>query len=200
MGKLEREIMNMVGMWLLITLPALLRGGPALSLEEDSLIVTDEMVNYINSKGKWVASKDWAGNMTIAEARRYVSTGKRSEEAAFPEEKFGVLKDHLTVPAAFDARLGWPECVGHTIRTSGRCNCCWAIAATDVVADRHCIYRGSGMRWSFSPQYLLSCNTYGNTCSAYSDTYTWKFMYYSGNVLESCFPYTSGTSGTVPFL
>ena len=189
--------MNMVGVWLLITLPALLLGGPALSLEEDSPIVTDEMVSYINSKGKWVASKDWVGDMTRAEARRYVSSGKSSEDI-FPEEKFGALMEHLTVPAAFDARLGWPECVGHTIRTQGYCGSSWAIAATDVVADRHCIYNGSGVRTSLSPQYLLSCNTYGNSCSYYNDAYTWKFMYSSYNALDSCFPYTTGTSGSVP--
>jgi len=186
--------MKMVGVWLLAVLPTLLWAGPA--VKESRPVVTQEMVDYINSQGKWVASKAWAGDMTVGEARSLVSSGKGSEES-FPEERFGALLEHLTVPASFDARVGWPDCVGHTIRNQGSCGSGWAIAATDVVADRHCIYNGLGDRVSLSPQYIISCNTYGNSCSVATDTYTWKFMYASGNVLDSCYPYTSGNTGAI---
>lgn len=184
---------NMVSVWLLSVLPALLLAGPA--LKESRPVVTQEMVDHINSQGGWKASKAWAGDMTLGEARRLVSQ-KRSEES-FPEEHFGALFEHLTVPATFDARIGWPDCVGHTIRDQGNCAAGWAIAATDVVSDRHCIYNGLTNRVSLSPEFVLSCNNYGNNCYSENDAYTWKFMYASGNVLDSCFPYTAGNTGAV---
>jgi hypothetical protein len=59
----------MMKVWVGLLLPTLLFGQLAPALEDDFPMMTQDMIDYINAKGHWAASLDWAGNLTIAQAR-----------------------------------------------------------------------------------------------------------------------------------
>lgn len=176
-------------MWVGVLLPALLLAGPALLLEDQKPIVTQEMVDYINSQGKWKASLDWVGNMTKAQAR-LLTAGKVSN-IKLPEEKFGLLEKVSNIPTSFDAPTEWPSCIG-AIRDQGQCGSCWAFASTEVLADRFCISKGIDV--VLSPQWLVSCDTTNLGCGGGYASTTWSYLMDTGVPADSCAEYTSGTS------
>jgi cathepsin B len=178
----------MAKLLVLLALPALLLAGPALRLQDDRPIVTKEMVDHINSKGQWKASLDWAGNMTVREARRMLGALTSSTKA--PKANFGALHKYLQVPASFDSRDQWPGCVG-AIRNQADCGSCWAFSAVEVLADRFCIDQGiKGL--VLSPQWLVSCDNQNYGCGGGYLNLAWEYMNTNGVPLETCDPYSSG--------
>jgi len=176
-------------LWLSVLLPALLLAGPALQLEDEQPIVTQELVDYINSQGKWKASLDWVGNMTRAQARRLTNGKVKSVQP--PEAKFGYLAQATNIPSSFDATTEWPNCIG-TIRDQGQCGSCWAFASTEVLADRFCISEGVSV--VLSPQWLVSCDTSNMGCNGGTAADTWSYLINTGVPEDSCAPYDSGAS------
>ena len=181
----------------LLALPALLLAGPALRLQDDRPIVTKESVDHINAKGQWKASLDWAGNMTVREARRML--GALSSSTKAPKASFGALHKYLQVPTSFDSRDQWPGCIG-AIRNQADCGSCWAFSAVEVLADRFCIDQGvTGL--VLSPQWLVSCDPSNYGCGGGYLNLAWEYMATNGVPLETCDPYSSGDndeSGTCP--
>ena len=177
----------MAKLLVLLALPALLLAGPALRLEDERPIITQEMVDHVNSKGQWQASMDWAKNMTVGQARRMLGALPSATKA--PKANFGVLRDYLTVPASFDSRDQWPGCVG-AIRNQGDCGSCWAFSATEVLADRFCI--DQGVKVVLSPQWLVSCDTTNYGCGGGYLNYAWEYMQTTGVPADNCDPYASG--------
>jgi cathepsin B len=102
------------------------------------------------------------------------------------------------LPAAFDARKVWPECV-HAILNQGDCGSCWAFAASEVLSDRFCILSNGSVNVVLSPQHLLSCEKENWYCQMGSlPNFAWGYLVKNGIVSMNCFPYTSGQNGTVP--
>jgi cathepsin B len=173
----------------LLALPALLLAGPALRLQEDMPVVSQEMVDHVNSHGEWVASLDWVGNMTVGQARRML--GARPSTHKLPASKLGALTKYLSVPASFDSRTQWPKCVG-AIRNQGDCGSCWAFSATEVLADRICIDTNAATTVVLSPQWLVSCDTTNMGCGGGYLEAAWEYMEKHGVPVDSCDPYSSG--------
>lgn len=172
---------------LLWMFPALLLAGPALQLQEHLPVVTQEMVDHINSQGEWEASLDWVGDMSVSQARRMLGLFPAQEAVA--EEKFGVLLNFLTTPKSFDSRKEWPDCIG-AIRNQGDCGSCWAFSAVEVLADRYCISKKEHV--VLSPQWLVSCDGTNSGCGGGVLPVAWKYLESHGVPLESCDPYKSG--------
>jgi len=102
----------------------------------------------------------------------------------------------VTIPAAFDSRTNWPTCI-HPIRDQQQCGDCWAFAASEVLSDRFCIVSNKSITTVMSPQYLTSCDTKEYACNGGYLYYSWKFLESTGDVSDTCAPYTSG-NGSVP--
>lgn len=66
------------------------------------------MVDSINGEGTWASSKEWVGDMTVAEARNLTGTIIRP----FPKEINVIKADpNIKVPDSFDSREQWPNCI-----------------------------------------------------------------------------------------
>jgi cathepsin B len=102
----------------------------------------------------------------------------------------------VTIPAAFDSRTNWPNCI-HPIRDQKQCGSCWAFSASEVLSDRFCIVSNQTINLVMSPQYLVSCDTQEMACNGGYLYYSWKFLEKTGDVTDACFPYKSG-AGAVP--
>lgn len=169
--------------------------GPPIVEDENSEILSDAAIDYINSiQDSWVASKQWLGKMTLGEARRYASAVL--EAPAFPEYNWGALLDHFTAPSAFDSRTQWPTCV-HPVLDQGQCGSCWAFGATEALSDRLCIASSGKTNVVLSPQYLVNCDTNNYGCNGGYLNLAWNFLKTKGAPLNSCVPYTA-TDGTCP--
>ena len=96
------------------------------------------------------------------------------------------------IPTSFDARTQWGSKV-HTIRNQGQCGSCWAFGATEALTDRLAIEKG--VDEVLSPQHLVSCDNGNYGCNGGYLNVAWNFMKSTGVVSDSCYPYTSGTSG-----
>ena len=128
-----------------------------------------------------------------------------------PEEEPVVEATPQDIPAAFDWRAYG---VITPIRNQGNCGTCWAFASTSLM-ETAAVRAGLGTAATvdYSEQYLASCNNsdYSEDC----DDGGWEGHPYHtdawgrpwnavpalinppGAVLESAFPYTSGTTGVI---
>jgi len=96
------------------------------------------------------------------------------------------------VPAEFDARKQWPNCV-HRILDQGRCGSCWAFGAAEALSDRFCIKSNGSVNVILSPQTLVSCDWEGNMgCNGGIPQLAWEYMELAGLPTLSCVPYVSG--------
>jgi cathepsin B len=162
----------------------------------DTLVITDEIVNTINSDptSTWVATKNnrFSG-MTRREVKKFIGA------LTVPE---GYVSEYLVnvvpeaVPTSFDARQQWPTCI-HPIRDQQQCGSCWAFGATEAFSDRICIQTNGATNVILSPEHLVSCDTTDYGCQGGFLENAWRFMQNPGVVVDSCFPYTAG-SGYAP--
>jgi len=95
------------------------------------------------------------------------------------------------VPASFDARTQWPDCI-HAIRDQQSCGSCWAFAGSEAMSDRVCIASGSAVNAVLSPEDMVECNTANMGCGGGWLGVAWKYLESTGIVTDSCLPYTSG--------
>jgi cathepsin B len=155
---------------------------------DDMPIVTDELVNSINSSNlNWTASSEWAGNMTVAQARSLLGTIQAPLTAK--KAHWGSLLKYTSVPDSFDSRTEWPNCV-HAIRDQQQCGSCWAFGATEALSDRYCIQKGINV--VLSPEYLVDCDNDNYGCNGGYLQLAWDFMQNTGVVDDTCDPYTAG--------
>ena len=96
------------------------------------------------------------------------------------------------IPSSFDARSQWGSKV-HPIRNQGQCGSCWAFGATEALTDRLAITGKADV--VLSPQHLVSCDRGNYGCNGGYLNVAWNFMKSTGVVSDTCYPYTSGTSG-----
>ncbi|CAG9313978.1 unnamed protein product [Blepharisma stoltei] len=171
-----------------ISLFALVLSGPTVQLKDSDLAIPQEMIDEINRvQDSWIASSKWVGNMTIAEAKHKAST--ISKPRPFPAKEIGALSDYLSIPASFDARTKWPNCI-HPIRNDDLCDAGWAFGATETLSDRFCIASNGKINIVLSPLYLIVCDiSYDDRCSFGSPDSVWNFMKNYGVPTESCLPY-----------
>jgi len=94
------------------------------------------------------------------------------------------------VPAQFDARQKWGDCI-HAIRNQQQCGSCWAFAASEVLSDRFCI-AGRKDVGVLSPQYLVSCDDSDYGCDGGYLANSWQFLQNTGIPTDMCYGYTSG--------
>lgn len=156
------------------------------------------MIDEINSsQNSWVASKEWVGTMTVAEAKGRASTSIEPVPDEVPRAFWGALEKTVSIPTEFDSRKEWPNCI-HPIRNQEKCGSCWAFGATEVLSDRYCIKEGVNV--VLSPEYLLSCDHIDQGCNGGNLMFAWLFQYWTGVASDDCVPYTSGDgkTGTCP--
>lgn len=97
-----------------------------------------------------------------------------------------------SLPANFDSRTEWPDCV-HAIRDQGHCGSCWAFAASEVLSDRFCIASKGKTNLVLSPQDLVSCDKVDHGCNGGNPLFSWMHIMNKGIVSDECMPYTSGS-------
>jgi|JI10StandDraft_1071094.scaffolds.fasta_scaffold583759_1 cathepsin B len=97
-----------------------------------------------------------------------------------------------SLPANFDSRTQWPDCV-HAIRDQGHCGSCWAFAASEVLSDRFCIASKGKTNLVLSPQDLVSCDKVDHGCNGGNPLFSWMYLMNKGIVSDECMPYSSGS-------
>jgi len=173
---------------------ALLAASAFASFQDAPVIDYDiiEEVNDPASKSSWVAGENERfHHVTIREARKLMGTFV--SQSRFEKKVHEDLKD---VPAEFDARKQWPNCI-IPIQNQEQCGSCWAFGAAESLSDRLCIQSNGNISVLLSPETLVACDKDNYGCSGgYLDN-AWNFMKNKGVLSMKCFPYTSG-SGSVP--
>ena len=171
----------------LLVLPALVLANPL--LHDSQPAVTPEMVEKINSEGRWRASLDWVEGMTIGDARRKL--GGEMKKPDLPIKKLHALSKFMQAPPYFNVTEEWPDCI-HPIRNQGNCGSGWAFSAASVLSDRACINTNGEVDVVMSPQYLVSCTPVNQGCGGGITDFTWYYISQYGIPSEECMPYTSG--------
>ena len=99
------------------------------------------------------------------------------------------------LPESYDFRTEFPDCKGE-IRNQASCGSCWAFSGAVCLQERFCIASKGSVNVVLSPQDSVSCDTGNMGCNGGYLARTWAYYKSTGLVLDSCFPYTSG-SGSV---
>ncbi|CAI2372444.1 unnamed protein product [Moneuplotes crassus] len=150
--------------------------------------VNDDIVREIKETATWTPmepEENPFAYMSVEQIKGMMGTKLRVYEDTNEE----ITAD---IPAEFDSRTAWPGKV-HNIRDQGACGSCWAFGATEALSDRFNIEHD--MDIVLSPQHLVSCDRSNYGCNGGYLDKAWKFMKDTGVVLDSCMPYTSGTTG-----
>ncbi|XP_066294740.1 uncharacterized protein [Branchiostoma lanceolatum] len=155
---------------------------------------TQEIIDYINSiNTTWKAGQNFEG-WTEADLKGLCGTILDDpDKDKIPFKLHDV--SNLEVPAKFDARDKWPNCVG-PIRNQLSCGSCWAFAAVTTLSDRFCIQGGIDV--VLSPQDMVSCDKANHGCNGGFLSLAWKYLEKSGVVEDCCMPYQSGSTRNVP--
>jgi len=98
------------------------------------------------------------------------------------------------LPNDYLVTKNYPKC-GSFVKDQGICSSCWALAVTEVLADRICIKTNMEKIVTLSSQLLVSCDTQNYGCSGGHLNTPWIYLKNNGVVTEQCLPYVSGISG-----
>jgi C1A family cysteine protease len=100
---------------------------------------------------------------------------------------------NLSLPTSVDWRSVTPSVV-NPVKDQGQCGSCWSFASTAVMESAHAIFHGTLV--SLSEQNLVSCSfLQGNLgCNGGWYYYAWNYAVSHPLMLESAYPYTSGTT------
>jgi len=166
------------------------------SISESSPILDDNLIKHINSGGyPWNAARNKRfEGVSVAEAKKMMGTLKNKINE---NPKINNKKSVQDMPAQFDARKQWPQCV-HGVLDQGSCGSCWAFGAVESLSDRFCIESNNSINIILSPESLVACDWEGNFgCNGGVPQLAWEYMEWAGVLTLACFPYTSG-NGDVP--
>jgi cathepsin B len=157
-------------------------------IDESQELVSFDDVEYINSvQSWWVASKDWVGSRTFKDFFR--GEGGLLKHS-YEEYDWGDY-DYRDIPAEFDARVQWPDCVV-PVSDQGTCaGAGYAFASAASLSERFCIASERFTGLSLSPQYIINCGSGENACKNGNANITWSFLQSNGTVVESCVAYRS---------
>ncbi|CAG9313977.1 unnamed protein product [Blepharisma stoltei] len=190
--KIKQSWWNKMKYLLFVSLYVLALSGPAVEPKDSDLVAPQEMIDEINRvQDLWIASSEWVGNMTFAQAKLYASS--KLEAKKFPEKDWGALLDYLSIPASFDSRTQWPNCT-KPLWDGQNCNGGWAFAAAETMTDRFCIATKGAFNITFSPLYLIICDDTMSEkmCYGGSAESCWDYMRTTGITSIECFPYHPG--------
>ena len=171
------------------------------------LLVTEESTAYFKEHSSFEVydhdenpHKGW----TVEEVRRFrlgIELNTEQDREYFADRTFTIEKYlgaiEADLPDSFDARDKWGSCI-HPIRDQQQCGSCWAFSASEVLSDRFCIGSNKAVDVVLSPEYQLSCDWWDHGCNGGIISWAWDFLEKTGEVTDSCDPYTSGT-GKVPW-
>ena len=115
-------------------------------------------------------------------------------------------------PAAFLTELDWRSYTYNgisgnwltSVKNQGNCGSCWAFAAIGCLeAMINIAGKNPNIDEDLSEQYMVSCVTSCSGCNGGNAYYCYEYMKddtypNDGALPESCFPYTSGSSGSEP--
>lgn len=130
-------------------------------------------------------------------AKRYLGLNLVSITNEMPRVDYRPLLSYANLPASFDSRKQWPNCI-HPIRNQKHCGSCWAFAGSEVLSDRFCIASKGTVSAVLSPQFMVSCDTSDNGCQGGILPYEWEFLENTGTVTDSCLSYHSGDGSAYP--
>ncbi|KAF2069779.1 hypothetical protein CYY_008902 [Polysphondylium violaceum] len=133
----------------------------------------------------------------LVDSQIYPTTPVGCSKVSYSAEKLA------TIPASFDARDKWGDCIS-PVRTQKGCGSCWAQVTSGLLADRTCIATNGLVKTLLSPQYILGCSNNckeGGQCNigcrgGYIDV-TLAFLESNGVVSDVCLPYQAN-DGSCP--
>lgn len=97
--------------------------------------------------------------------------GKVSHDRIVPSaEDVATLAE---LPATFDARLQWPQCIT-PIRNQGSCGSCYLVSSVSAFSDRVCIQMRKNSTVILAPQAYLECG--GGGCNGGAPSSVFNFM------------------------
>ena len=179
-----------------------------LSCEEDLCVNNPDLLSYVNNRQpylSWTATTyDKFNGIKVKDALKY-------HLGTIPDRSLRNMGDNapdnpndyyrMDEVNSFDARTHH-EYAGKIrgVRDQGKCGISWALSTIDVAADRLSLVQN--IRWRSSPlsvQNILSCtdDEAKENCEGGRVAYAWGFIKDRGVVSEDCYPYESGTTGSI---
>lgn len=183
-------------MWSMAVLILALSYSSSLEIDPDEELITQEDVDYINShQSLWVASKKWIGSKTLRDLN-LIGAETEIQKLDFPEYDWGEFLNTIQLPAQFDSRLQWPNCVT-TIGDQGGCTYSgYAFALVASLGERYCINSSRFWYLNLSPQHLINC---GSGCFRSDLNGALKQLINTGASVSTCIGYT-GTQSSCSIL
>ncbi|KAK4292589.1 hypothetical protein Pmani_034660 [Petrolisthes manimaculis] len=169
--------------------------------EDDLCLVDQNTVNDINRRQvQWVASNYSMFWGRKAKEGLTLRTGTwmpgRMTMRMYP---IILRPDVSKIPPTFDPRRDKPRWWVSDVSDQGWCGASWVFSTVGVAQDRVSIHRHVTGGLRLSPQQVLSCYLRGkNGCDGGQVESAWLYMKNVGGVEESCVPYESGWTSTVP--
>ena len=152
-----------------------------------TLVYDEKSVQEHNNNFPWKQGQIpfWEGR-SLANAKKIFQTKFSSTSqipACRPEEE-------ADIPASFDVRTQWPECVLPVANQEPTCEGSYAIAVSQTLAERICIASNDHKLTPLSAQELLSCDKENSGCKGGYLNHALQYVQTSGLSEETCFPYT----------
>eukprot|EP00762_Andalucia_godoyi_P006591 ANDGO_05002.mRNA.1 Cathepsin B-like CP2 len=171
------------------------------ALLDTEIVITEELISKINNNpaATWKAGHNSMSGKTVKEVKRMLGGPLPVRRSTVWETSSVADAALAALPATFDARTQWPNCI-HPIRDQQQCGSCWAFSASESLSDRFCIASKGSVNVVLSPQYQVSCDTGDMGCQGGQLSNAWSFLMSTGLPSDACVPYTSGggDSGSCP--
>ncbi len=186
---------------------AQVRSGQFRQLDESGLIDlrSPELAREIDAMRAEITANGWTFEVGVNPAMQYdLATLCGRREELLPPEEFEneytadglVARAQATLPAAFIGRFTPPK-------DQGNCGSCWAFGTIDEAETAVLTHNGaplgsvsssgkildSGSTPDLSEQHVLSCNTYGYSCSGGNCALKFLLSPNKGAMQDSCFTY-----------
>lgn len=190
-SRMKKKIIPFVAALLLLLVSSPL---PALEVTEINQAIRDQGAN-------WVAGETSVSKLSPEEIRRLIppKTGKtlRTDKIVGRQAQSSRYSAIVDLPARFD----WRNVNGRSyvtgVRDQGLCGSCFAFAATAALESRVLIASHTpDTDLNLSEQPMVSCDENNMGCNGGFLDSASEFLQTTGIPLETCYPYTSGESGT----